>query len=58
MHPYKNNIFKELKGPCPPIKDLNDFTMEEIEAFPKLVPVPKNKRSYEELVEEFTIDSK
>ena len=35
-HPYAENIFAKLEGPAPLPKRLEEFTVEEIENYPKL----------------------
>ena len=39
-HPYAANIAEVLPGPCPPVKRLEDFSLEEVASFPEIVKVP------------------
>ena len=39
-HPYSLNITHELPGPCPVYKRLEEYSPEEVAAFPDIVRVP------------------
>ena len=37
IHPYTSNIYKQLEGPCAILRGMDDYTDDEINAFPILV---------------------